>query len=78
MAGHAIRSIGEARKIFGTGDRRSIKELNERLRELVLARALHRCGDCQGLGRKILEEYRADLCGHFARHADAILRAPGR
>jgi flavin-dependent dehydrogenase len=76
MTGHAIRSIGEARKVFGTGDLRSVKELNERLRELVLARALHRCGDWQDLGKKILEEYREDLCGHFARHADAILQAP--
>jgi hypothetical protein len=43
------------------------------LREIVLARALYRCGDHQGLGRKILEEYRHDLRGLFARHASAVL-----
>jgi hypothetical protein len=43
------------------------------LRELMLARALYRCGDDQGLGRKILEQYAQDLRGHYARHALAIL-----
>ncbi|HAK96936.1 MAG TPA: hypothetical protein DCM87_18590 [Planctomycetes bacterium] len=76
MTGHAIRTIDEARKVFAAGDVRSAACLNERLRELVLARALYRCGDRQGLGAAILWDYREDLCGHFARHADAILRTP--
>jgi len=46
----------------------------EALRELFLARALFRCGDRDGLGRKVLEEYARDLQGHFARHARAVLR----
>ena len=45
----------------------------ESLRELFLARALYRCGDHQGLGRKILENYTKDLRGHLARHAHAVL-----
>ncbi|AQQ69790.1 putative FAD-binding dehydrogenase [Limihaloglobus sulfuriphilus] len=44
------------------------------LREIVLARALFRCGDYNGLGRKILEEYAKDLRGLYSRHAVSILR----
>jgi hypothetical protein len=48
------------------------------LRELFLARALYRCGDCGGLGEKILRVYAEDLHGHYARHAQAVLkRKPG-
>jgi len=48
---------------------------SDALRELMLARALFRCGDKDGLGRKILEEYTSDYRGHFARHAAAVLKA---
>jgi hypothetical protein len=41
----------------------------------MLARALYRCGDYDGVGRKILEAYTHDLRGHFARHAKAVLEA---
>jgi hypothetical protein len=41
--------------------------------ELVLARALYRCGDHNGLGAKILNTYADDLRGHYARHARAVL-----
>ena len=44
------------------------------LRELILARALYRCGDNQGLGKQILTEYSKDLRGHYARHALAVLK----
>ena len=47
-------------------------------RELLLARALYRCGDCQGVGEKILREYVEDLRGHLSRHAQAVLSAPSR
>jgi hypothetical protein len=40
----------------------------------VLARALYRCGDFQGLGKITLEAYRHDLRGLFARHADSVLK----
>jgi hypothetical protein len=46
---------------------------NASLRELILARALFRCGDHQGIGRRILEAYAQDLRGHYARHAKSIL-----
>ena len=45
----------------------------ESLRELMLARALYRCGDREGLGEKILRDYTQDLRGHLARHAAAVL-----
>jgi flavin-dependent dehydrogenase len=74
MTGHAITTIDEAQEVLGKGELRSASHLNERLRELLLARALYHCGDWEGLGASILQQYRADLCGHFARYADAVLR----
>ena len=46
---------------------------NEALREIYLARALYRCGDCDGLAARILAEYSRDIRGHFARHAATVL-----
>ncbi len=43
------------------------------LRELIVARALYRCGDYEGIGRKTLEAYSNDLRGHYAIHARAVL-----
>lgn len=43
------------------------------LREIMLARALYRCGDYQGLGASILNEYTKDYRGLLARHALAVL-----
>ena len=37
------------------------KERTEALREIVLARALYRCGDYNGLGESILENYQKDM-----------------
>jgi NADPH-dependent 2,4-dienoyl-CoA reductase/sulfur reductase-like enzyme len=48
------------------------------LREIVLARALYRCGDWQGLGERILKDYQQDIRGVFARHAGAVLAAGNR
>jgi hypothetical protein len=45
------------------------------LREIVLARALFRCGDYNGVGKKILQTYQKDLRGLFARHARDILES---
>ncbi|MFC1716302.1 hypothetical protein ACFL6S_21700, partial [Candidatus Poribacteria bacterium] len=71
MSGHAIQTLEEAIRReetpLGNVSRRSS------FREIVLARALFRCGDKDGLARKILKEYTQDLRGHFARHANAIL-----
>jgi hypothetical protein len=44
------------------------------LREIVLARALYRCGDHEQLGANILRQYQNDLRGLFARHATDVLR----
>ncbi|MBN1818681.1 MAG: FAD-dependent oxidoreductase [Sedimentisphaerales bacterium] len=46
------------------------------LSELVLARALYRCGDYNGRGETILKEYARDLRGYYARHAAAVLTEP--
>ncbi len=43
------------------------------LREIVLARALYRCGDHEGMGERILRQYQGDLRGLFARHATDVL-----
>ena len=50
-------------------------ERNRELKELMLARGLFACGDADGRGRRVLEAYRRDLHGHYARHATAILDA---
>jgi len=44
------------------------------LRELMLARALFRLGDADGLGKTVLEEHTKDYRGHLARHAAAVLQ----
>jgi hypothetical protein len=76
MTGHAITTLEEARREGGereAGKGRTVRLINPAVRELVLARALYRCGDHQGLGEGILRNYEKDLRGHFARHAHAIL-----
>ena len=72
MSGHAMTSMEEARRWSGRG-RTDTSSRNVSLRELVLARALWRCGDHEGLGEKILRQYERDLRGHYARHAHAVL-----
>ncbi len=48
------------------------------LRELFLARALYLCGDENGLGRKILENYTKDMRGHWVRFATDALKEKSR
>ena len=75
MSGYAHTDIEQIRKL--DPDREvSVKAILTRrhsLRELLLARALYRCGDHDGLGKQILETYVTDLRGHLARHAKAVL-----
>ena len=59
---------------LSTGELNSVRSRRDSLRELVLARALYRCGDYQGLGEKILRQYIDDLRGHLSRHAQAVLQ----
>ena len=78
MTGHAFTDIhAVAATIPASPVDTSTREVS--LRELILARALYRCGDDNGLGERILREYARDLRGHYARHAMAILEEkPGR
>jgi hypothetical protein len=76
MSGFATPNIQDAKRLLlpsGTDN----KQRNESLRELVLARALYRCGDKNGLGEKILRQYAQDLRGHYVRHAQAVLAGKG-
>jgi len=75
MTGYATTTVQDAGRIAGTGGGTETKPRNDSLREIVLARALYRCGDSGGLGRKILEQYAKDLRGHYARHAQAVLES---
>lgn len=59
-------------------DLHAVHTRNESIRELLLARALYRLGDRDGLGKQILSAYAEDLRGHLARHARAVLdESPG-
>ncbi len=76
IAGHAVTTIEQALAVGdgkathnGVGDR--IR--NRALIELLTARALFRCGDHDGLGRRTLQRYVRDLHGLYARHARAVL-----
>jgi hypothetical protein len=54
-------------------DLHAVHTRNESIRELLLARALYRLGDRDGMGESILRAYANDLRGHLARHATAVL-----
>jgi hypothetical protein len=72
MQGHAYTDIDRVlASIPASATDTSTREVS--LRELILARALYRCGDENGLAERILKEYATDLRGHYARHALAIL-----
>lgn len=73
MTGHHVTNMTEARDQYNPGTGNDNVSRNESLRELVLARALFRCGDSGGVGRAILESYAQDLRGHYSRHARAVL-----
>ena len=73
IMGHAFTEIQDARRRTPPSSRDTLTR-NRSLRELILARALYRCGDYQGLGEKILKQYARDLRGHYARHAQAVLK----
>jgi len=75
VRGMAIPTIEKEIEISKKMNWTSTEPRANALRELFLARALYRCGDKDGLGKKVLEEYTRDLQGHFARHARAVLQA---
>ena len=72
MTGHAFLEIKDVRGRT-PASRTDNTTRNNSLRELIVARALYRCGDRGGLGEKILRQYARDLRGHYSRHARAIL-----
>ncbi len=72
MTGHAITNI-EAALRENPASATDTTTRNRALTELILARALYRCGDDRQLGEKILKQYAQDLHGHYARHAQAVL-----
>ena len=72
MTGHAFLEIKDVRGRT-PASRVDTSTRNNSLRELIVARALYRCGDYQGLGEKILKQYARDLRGHYSRHAKAVL-----
>ena len=75
MSSHSIQTLEQAvereEPPLGNESRRMS------FREIVVARALFRCGDRDGLARRLLDEYAKDLRGHFARHARAVLSSGG-
>ncbi len=73
MAGYAHVSLERVRELDQGGGPNATRR--DSLRELLLARALYRCGDCEGLGAEILGNYAKDLRGHLARHAAAVLES---
>ena len=72
MRGHAMNSIEEALEMT-VPSRTDNSERNTSLKEIFLGRALYKTGDCNGLGKKVMEEYAADLRGHYYRHANGVL-----
>lgn len=72
VMGHAFETIEESIE-RAPSSKVDNSTRNNSLRELILARALFRCGDHEGLGEKILREYSSDLRGHYSTHARAVL-----
>jgi len=72
MRGHVMPDIQTAKKLTPLS-KTDVTTRNNSLRELILGRALYRCGDLNGIGNQILNEYSKDLRGHFYRHAKGVL-----
>jgi len=73
MQGHAFTDIEQAMHQTPTSQTDTTTR-NLSLREIILARALYRCGDYQGLGERILKEYVSDLRALYSHHALAVLK----
>jgi hypothetical protein len=72
MTGHAWTDLSSVRKTIAPSATDTTAR-NESLSELLLARAIYRCGDADGLGAKILGQYAKDSRAYYARHARAVL-----
>ncbi len=78
MSGHVMIDLEDALTELKNdgripGGRAPLEKRTRALREIILARALYRCGDFDGIGKTILEEYQKDMQGLFARHASIVL-----
>jgi len=79
MTGYVHDSVEEARRRDQEeSSTTGVKTRRDSLRELLLARALYRCGDYGDVGKQTLTNYTKDLRGHLARHAKAVLEADGK
>ena len=78
----AAKPLGEAMKKLGiqgmavteTADLTASQRSKSGQRDLTLARVLYRLGDHEGIGKRILQQYARDIRGHYARHAQAVLK----
>ncbi|MHC4508700.1 MAG: FAD-dependent oxidoreductase, partial [Planctomycetota bacterium] len=77
MRGHAFTDVEEAGRQTPPSAT-DTRTRNDSLCELVLARALYRCGDYNRLGEAILVQYASDLRAHYARHAREVLQGKNR
>jgi hypothetical protein len=78
MQGHTMTDMDAALTDLkndgrGTNGKAPLPKRTKALREIALARALYHCGDYNGIGKTILENYQNDMQGLFARHANRIL-----
>ena len=73
VRGHSMQDIKTAKKMT-PADKNDVSTRNNSLRELVLGRALYKCGDFNGTGNQILNNYSKDLRGHYYRHANGVLQ----
>lgn len=73
VTGHTMQTIEEAIQKTPSGSE-DTSTRNNALREIILGRSLFRCGDYNGLGNQIMNDYGKDLRGHFYRHATGVLK----
>lgn len=73
IMGHSMPDIQTARKLTPRNVN-DVSTRNNSLRELILGRALYKCGDFNNLGNQILNNYSKDLRGHYYRHANGVLK----
>ena len=73
VRGHSMQDIRSAKKLT-PADKNDVSTRNNSLRELILGRALYKCGDYNGIGNQILNDYSKDLRGHYYRHAHGVLQ----
>jgi flavin-dependent dehydrogenase len=72
MTGYALANVAAAKAAAELPNPNQDRDRS--IRELLLARALYRCGDHEGVAAGILNAYAQDWRGHLARHARGILQ----